>query len=56
MLLEIINDLNNVGKTLNEIALTANRFDLINTRYSNRVIAKIDVMSDEIKEKLITVK
>lgn len=56
MLLPIIDELKSVGKTLNEIARTANRFDFINTRYCNRVIEKIDVMSDEIREKLITVR
>lgn len=43
-------------KTVNEIARTANRFDFINTKYCNRVIERIDVMSDNIREKLITAK
>lgn len=54
ILLPIINELKSVGKTLNEIARTANRFDFINTRYCNRVIERIDVMGDEIRKKLIT--
>lgn len=54
ILLPIIAELKSVGKTLNEIARTANRFDFINTRYCNGVIERIDVMSDEIREKLIT--
>lgn len=56
ILLPIIDELRAVGKTLNEIARTANRFDFINVRYCNRVIERIDVMSDEIREKLITTK
>lgn len=56
ILLPIIDELRAVGKTLNEIARTANRFDFINVRYCNRVIERIDVMSDEIREKLITAK
>lgn len=54
MLLPIIDYLKSVGKTLNEIARTANRFDFINARYCNRVIGKIDIMIDEIRKKLIT--
>lgn len=56
ILLPIINELKSVGKTLNEIARTANRFDFINTRYCNRVIERIDVMSDNIREKVIITK
>lgn len=56
MLLPIIDYLKSVGKTLNEIARTANKFDFINARYCNRVIGKIDIMSDEIRKKLITAK
>lgn len=56
ILLPIIAELKSVGKTLNEIARTANRFDFINARYCNRVIERIDFMSDEIREKLITTK
>ena len=56
ILLPIIAELKSVGKTVNEIARTANRFDFINARYCNRVIERIDVMSDEIREKLITTK
>ena len=56
ILLSIIAELKSVGKTVNEIARTANRFDFINTKYCNRVIERIDVMSDNIREKLITVK
>lgn len=54
ILLPIIDELKSVGKTLNEIARTANRFDFINTKYANRVIERIDFISDEIREKLIT--
>ena len=54
ILLPIIDELRAVGKTLNEIARTANRFDFINTKYANRVIERIDLISDEIREKLIT--
>lgn len=54
ILLSIIDKLESVGKTLNEIARTANRFDFINTKYANRVIERIDFISDEIREKLIT--
>lgn len=56
ILLPIINELKSVGKTLNEIVRTANRFDFINTRYCNRVIERIDVMSDDIREKVIITK
>lgn len=56
ILLPIIAELKSVGKTLNEIARTANRFDFINARYCNRVIERIDIMSDEIIGKLITTK
>lgn len=56
ILLSIIAELKSVGKTVNEIARTANRFDFINTKYCNRVNERIDVMSDNIREKLITVK
>ena len=56
ILLPIIAELKSVGKTVNEIARTANRFDFINTKYCNRVIETIDVMSDNIREKLITAK
>ena len=56
ILLPIIAELKSVGKTVNEIARTANRFDFINVRYCNRVIERIDVMSDKIREKLITTK
>ena len=56
MLLPIIDYLKSVGKTLNEIARTANRFDFINARYCSRAIGKIDIMSDEIRKKLITTK
>ena len=56
ILLPIIAELKSVGKTLNEIARTANRFDFINARYCNRVIERIDAMSDEIREELITTK
>ena len=54
MLLPIIDYLKSVGKTLNEIARTANRFEFIDARYCNRVIGKIDIMGDEIRKKLIT--
>lgn len=54
ILLPIIAELKSVGKTVNEIAITANRFDFINTKYANRVIERIDFISDEIREKLIT--
>ena len=54
ILLPIINELKSVGKTLNEIARTANRFDFINTIYANRVIERIDFISDKIRENLIT--
>lgn len=54
ILLPIIAELKSVGKTVNEIARTANRFDFINARYCNRVIERIDVMGDKIREKLIT--
>ena len=54
ILLPIIDELKSVGKTVNEIARTANRFDFINTKYANRVIERIDFISDEIREKLIT--
>lgn len=56
ILLPIIAELKSVGKTVNEIARTANRFDFINARYCNKVIEIIDVMSNEIREKLITTK
>lgn len=56
ILLPIIAELKSVGKTVNEIARTANRFDFINDGYCNRVIERIDVMGDEIREKLITTK
>lgn len=56
MLLPIIDYLKSVGKTLNEIARTANRFEFINARYCNRVIERIDVMSDDIREKVIITK
>lgn len=56
ILLPIIAELKSVGKTLNEIAKTANTFDFINTGYSNRVIERLDIMSDDIREKLITVR
>ena len=56
IILPIIAELKSVGKTVNEIARTANRFDFINARYCNRVIERIDVMSDEIREELITTK
>lgn len=56
ILLPIIAELKSVGKTVNEIARTANRFDFINTRYCNIVIERIDVMSDNIREKVIITK
>lgn len=43
-----------LGYSRNEIARTANRFDFINSKYANRVIERIDFISDEIREKLIT--
>ena len=52
--LPIIDELKSVGKTLNEIAKTANRFNFINTKCTNKVIERIDFISDEIREKLIT--
>ena len=54
ILLPIIDELKSVGKTLNEIARIANRFDFINTKYANRVIERIDFISDKIRENLIT--
>ena len=56
ILLPIIDELKSVGKTLNEIAITANRFDFINTKYCNRIMKRIDDMNEEIREKLITVR
>ncbi len=56
MLLPIINELKSVSKSLNEIARTTNRFNFVNARNCNRVIEKIDVISDEIREKLITIR
>lgn len=49
ILLPIIAELKSVGKTLNEIARTTNRFDFINTRYCNRVIERIDVLVKQLK-------